>query len=451
MSLEKSNSRTFSGCWACRFKKRRCDERKPFCSLCMQHGDKCSYDVRLIWQHDNIFSVNSAKELVSWKKLKNLCKKPNRNRISKREFCQMTQFRQLSPPNSDDESVDRNEGFIVSENCQTGTCNDVVGNNENNEDKSTSFTISVRRLKIYDNVLECVHGKENKKYGQKYVNEQLSALLSKLEDDSLSPKKTHSGPFGVFKSCPCALPSSMNAKPDSAPLLRRKSDSVYSLPSSLPDTPISQSASARPSTTDVTIEFLACRWPNLLLANGSNFCLQQTAYVKWLTPRIRNMVHSLNPEFLEEVMQNNLQASKWLPIIPQFSMECQALYLLLIVMADTKQDYVDYISRWVQAQTKVSYLAFPLIAYSLNLNTNITFLIHCHELLSEAGLQDLYQYDLTSMLKINTVRLILQHWSNLMMDQICQCKDTTHAEMQLKFWELQLQCNEEFYRDICLA
>ncbi|SCU77910.1 LADA_0A02828g1_1 [Lachancea dasiensis] len=464
MAPAKTGSRTFSGCWACRFKKRRCDEKKPVCSLCLLHGDKCSFDVRLIWQNENTFSVNKARELVSWKELKNLSRRSKSYRISKRDFCKMTQFRQMSPPNSGDEDdgVIRNDdglGVEVKSTDPAALENDggALGAYENNEERShdqgSSFTISVRRLKIYQNALDCVHRKNDGHldFDQGFVNDRLSSLLTCLEEGRESSPICRSGPFGLFT---VKLEDSTSMKKHKAvaePLKRRKSESVFSWASGLPDTPLSQNSTARPSTTDTADQFLAYHWPNLLLNNNGNFCLQQAGYVKWLTGHVRELVSTLNPGFMEEIMYDKLQASHWLRIIPQFSTECQALYLLLIVMVDKKQDFMHYVSRWVQSQTKATYLSFPLIAHTLNRDTNITNLIHCHELLSEAGLQDLYQYDMTSMLKINTVRLILQHWSNVMMDQICQCKETTHAEMQLKFWELQLQCNEEFYRDICLA
>lgn len=163
------------------------------------------------------------------------------------------------------------------------------------------------------------------------------------------------------------------------------------------------------------------------------------------------MVHALQPDFLEELMVGSVDSSKWLKELPQFSPECQALYLLMLTMVETENKLADFVLDWMMSQRQISYVSFPLIANLLNHSNKIAFLFHCHELLSEATLQDLFQYELTSMLKVNTVRLILQHWSNLMMEQICQCRDTTHAEMQLKFWEMQLQCNEEFYRDICLV
>ncbi|CEP64799.1 Thi2p LALA0_S13e03268g [Lachancea lanzarotensis] len=449
---EKANSRTFTGCWACRYKKRRCDERKPYCSLCLLHGDKCCYDVRLVWQNENIFSVNGDNELITWKKLKKLCKKPCKNRMSKQEFCRRTKFRELSPANSDDEStgkdIAQDSDRVDDTELQDWDRNDSDGGDEK---RATSFTISVRRLKLYENALDCVHGKKIKDYSQRHVNQQLSELLTALEERSRNGECCGSGPFHVFKQL--TSESSLAIKHVSPSLQAFKSEPTCCGPAVLPDTPISQSSSssARPSTADETSTFLVCQWPLLLQSNQSNFCIQQPAYVEWLTSCIESGISSADPEFLEELMQQRLQPSKWLPLIPQFSMEMQTMYLVLMVLEDASNQYVDYLSRWIQSQTKISYLSFPLLAYTLSHNTSITFLIHCHELLSEAGLQDLFQYDLTAMLKINTVRLILQHWSNVMMDQICECKDTTHAEMQLKFWELQLQCNEEFYRDICLV
>lgn len=442
-NCNKTKARSFTGCWACRFKKRRCDENKPFCSLCLRHGDQCSYDIRLVWQNENIFSVNENKELVSWKKLRNLCKQPNRNRISRRRFRQMTQFRQISPPNSDDEDSDKKDA------AHDDGESDEDRDEKNDSSKKNTFTISVRRLKIYDNALDCVHGQTDKNFDQRFVDQQLGQLLTKLESSSQVAGDDRSGPFCVFK-----VDSFKKRNDSKKPVISRTSHETHNELSSLPNTPISETNSflaMRLSTAEATSKFLSHHWPNLLLANDTNFCLQQPAYVKWLTTHIGSMGHLLHPDFLEELMNGSVDSSKWLSMIPHFSMECQALYLVLLVMAEREKDMVDFVSRWVLSQTQVSYLSFPLIAHSLKSCNKIAFLFHCHELLADATLQDLFQYELTSMLKINTVRLILQYWSNLMMDQICQCQDTTNSEMQLKFWEMQLQCNEEFYRDICLV
>lgn len=88
--------RTFTGCWACRFKKRRCDENRPICSLCAKHGDNCSYDIRLMWLEENIYKVRKH-SLISSLQARKSKSKPLCQKISKSRFKQMTHFRQLSP------------------------------------------------------------------------------------------------------------------------------------------------------------------------------------------------------------------------------------------------------------------------------------------------------------------------------------------------------------------
>ncbi|CAH0055289.1 unnamed protein product [Clonostachys solani] len=46
----RKHSKSFTGCWTCRGRKVKCDERRPKCSQCTQKGLVCGgYDVRLQW------------------------------------------------------------------------------------------------------------------------------------------------------------------------------------------------------------------------------------------------------------------------------------------------------------------------------------------------------------------------------------------------------------------
>lgn len=47
-----SRRRYRSGCWICREKKIRCDERKPSCSSCEKSHRKCYYGIKLLWQDE---------------------------------------------------------------------------------------------------------------------------------------------------------------------------------------------------------------------------------------------------------------------------------------------------------------------------------------------------------------------------------------------------------------
>lgn len=149
-----SKDRNFTGCWACRFKKRKCDERKPICSLCLKHGVECCYDVRLSWLPENMYVVKDNELGV-------ISGNSNR-RMSKEKFKELTNLKYDSP---------------ISE--------------------SASFTISARRFKVYDNSRKCVH-EDNRGadvYDSKHVDEKLSIFLDGLEES----EEFQSGPFTKFK------------------------------------------------------------------------------------------------------------------------------------------------------------------------------------------------------------------------------------------------------------
>lgn len=149
-----SKDRNFTGCWACRFKKRKCDERKPICSLCLKHGVECCYDVRSSWLPENMYVVKDNELGV-------ISGNSNR-RMSKEKFKELTNLKYDSP---------------ISE--------------------SASFTISARRFKVYDNSRKCVH-EDNRGadvYDSKHVDEKLSIFLDGLEES----EEFQSGPFTKFK------------------------------------------------------------------------------------------------------------------------------------------------------------------------------------------------------------------------------------------------------------
>ena len=174
-----TKGRTFTGCWACRFKKRRCDENRPICSLCAKHGDNCSYDIRLMWLEENIYKVRKHSLINSLQARKS---KPVCQKISKTRFKEMTHFRQLSPPTSDCE-----------DNAQE-VSKDTALPSDN------TFTISVRRLKIYNNAVASVFGSTaNRNYNQKHIDKKLDKLLNMVEKDIsiISPNCSRHGPYSV--------------------------------------------------------------------------------------------------------------------------------------------------------------------------------------------------------------------------------------------------------------
>lgn len=48
--IKKPKTKTFTGCWTCRERHRKCDLRKPFCLTCERNGLKClGFTIRLCW------------------------------------------------------------------------------------------------------------------------------------------------------------------------------------------------------------------------------------------------------------------------------------------------------------------------------------------------------------------------------------------------------------------
>lgn len=163
--MSSAKGRTFTGCWPCRLKKRRCDEHKPQCSLCQRHGDRCCYDVKLVWLDDNLYKNAHGR----YSSLAQLAGSHRRRRMSKKDLRSLI-------------------------------CGSISPNNELDEDRSDSdsYTISVRRLKIYDNAVESVYGRgKRRNYNQRHVNWVLDQLLRGLESGSC--KAVHKqGPFALF-------------------------------------------------------------------------------------------------------------------------------------------------------------------------------------------------------------------------------------------------------------
>lgn len=49
-SIHESRTKTFTGCWTCRSRRLKCDEKKPSCRQCTRRGLNCGgYSARLQW------------------------------------------------------------------------------------------------------------------------------------------------------------------------------------------------------------------------------------------------------------------------------------------------------------------------------------------------------------------------------------------------------------------
>lgn len=100
---------------------------------------------------------------------------------------------------------------------------------------------------------------------------------------------------------------------------------------------------------------------------------------------------------------------------------------------------------------KVNYSMYPLINFIIRNTESIDILYHCNRLLATNGiLQDTYQDELTYELHVLVSDKLVTKWKDRVFEQLCSCEDTSHSCSQLKYWELRLKCNEQFYNDVYL-
>lgn len=430
--------RTFTGCWACRFKKRRCDELKPRCSLCAKHNDKCCYDVRLIWLEENIYKLLNQKSnvMVNVSQLNTNSKK--RRKISKKKFKYLTQFRALSPPSSDHDDDDE-EDENVEDKCHMKLPAESTSVSKLNDD---SFTISIRRLKIYDNAVDSVYGKGSQRnYAQKCVNKTLSAFLDTLEEDDRKEDSccidARQGPFSKF-SFNC-LSKSMN------------------LPS--PNNHHNHLDSESSKNKKLYIENLVeSKIYNLLWLNiHGNMILSRVGYCAWFLNYIKRTLPYKFATVLQEIIDdaNPFNISSWIKTIktkwsnnPDW--QTIAFTILTVVHGYTCPELVRELETWFLTQSILKYSMFPLINFIVRNSTSLTVLYHCNELLNNnnENSQELHEDEITYELYVFVTEKLVIHWKDKILEQLCACQDTTHSCSQLKFWELQLKYNENFYNDV---
>lgn len=413
---ETLRGRTFTGCWACRFKKRRCDETKPRCSLCVKHDDRCCYDVRLIWLDENLYRRRGG-VLASTSRRGS----STRRKISRQRFKHLTQYRSLSPPTSDGEEKEENLTQKV--------------------DPADSFTISVRRLRIYDNAISSVYGPPgDRHYGQKYVNNVLNGLLDRLEDnqesnDSCCVDKRR-GPFGKFSmSCgvrSAQIPSPSNRHTVETPDCKKRKLLIDGL---------------------VENKIYALLWLN----THKNMILSRPEYCTWFLNYMKNTLPGAFGEFLEKIIDdaNPFNISHWVQKIrsqwhnnPDW--QAIAFTMLTVVHGYTCPELSQELEAWIQKQSFLQYSMFPLLNFILRNTTLLSVLYHCNQLLSnnQESLQEVSQAKLTHELQVLVTERLVSKWRDRILEQLCACQDTSQSCTQLKFWELQLKHNEQFYRDI---
>lgn len=441
--------RTFTGCWACRFKKRRCDELKPRCSLCVKHNDRCCYDVRLIWLDENIYkrAGRCSNNLVSLGALRNGRRK--QRKISRQKFKDLTQYRALSPPNSDCESDAASETVAATVKQELGVSLDEESLPEGRKRKRAcaanddSFTISIRRLKIYDNAVASVYGgPENRQYDQKHVNKVLTELLDKLEPNegkSSCCVEGRQGPFGKF-SVSCEFKGLNIPSPNN-----RHQHGLETVKES--------------NRKEAYIENLVQNriYTLLWLNTHGNMILSRPEYCTWFLAYMKRTLPYAFAQVLEKIIDdsNPFNIASWIEKIKskwQNNPDWQAIAftILTVVHGYTCPELAPELETWFQTQKSVSYSMFPLVNFIVRNTRELSVLHHCYALLdnNDENVQETYRAELTYELHVLVAGNLVNRWRDRILEQLCSCEDTTVACSQLKFWELQLKYNEKFYRDV---
>ena len=440
-----NKARTFTGCWACRLKKRRCDELKPTCSLCVRHGDTCSYDIRLMWLDVNMFKVDTSMsggaEYVTFNESQqrrcnrfmiSKTKKQGRTnndkgKISKSKFKRLVfdAENQLSPPNSD--GVEDEEQFKKSNNVQVK--------------KSSTFTISVRRLKIYNNAVESVYGSNCNDYGQKKVNSKLNELLGNLDASMENMKKTNkSKSFFILKQGP------FNAFPVI------KEDELPDTPHSLNDldvdinlATISNEILTKQEQSLVSLfdneECADLTWIErvLWLNCQENMILKREEYSQWFLNYLQTAFSNKFIKMLTKLIDMTESLQYWLDAIInqwQNNSDWQAVAFTILVVLhgyDSCPQLTTELENWFMRLNKVNYSMYPLINFIIRNTESIDILYHCNRLLATNGiLQDTYQDELTYELHVLVSDKLVTKWKDRVFEQLCSCEDTSHSCSQLK-------------------
>ncbi|AGO13123.1 AaceriAFL033Wp [[Ashbya] aceris (nom. inval.)] len=295
--------RSFTGCWACRFKKRRCDEGVPFCALCLKHGDTCSYDVRLVWLEENMLQVSQTDG-----QLQSCADRPPsaRPRLSKSEFQMLAQYR--------------------------GRQADLTCCHTRRDVAPSSFTISLRRLKVYDNAVEAIHGRP-RQYDANHVLRRLEQCLQQVEAGPLG----HAGPYGAFP-----LGSASAATQRFSP-----SDS--------------EAAAGRRALAE---KFFAHHWEPLI-SKCDNVVLHHAAYARRIAAHVSALAYD-TAEFPSDIFHaialRSINLPKWLARLRGASTSVQVVCYMLLSLLLSAQELHKAVLHLLSCTRPLPLAAYALIA-----------------------------------------------------------------------------------------
>ncbi|CCE65891.1 hypothetical protein TPHA_0N01100 [Tetrapisispora phaffii CBS 4417] len=384
MLVKNTNTRKFTGCWACRFKKKKCNEQRPQCTLCIQHGNHCSYDVKLIWLENNMYKLDTNSQMEHSDNIK---------------------------------ETDTVEQYYNS---------NIISNDKNMADhvktyKNKKFTISIRRLKIYDNAVPSVYGPvEGRDYRQDTVEAILDDMLFKLENISELDGYVsgHQGPFHVFSN---------NYK---------KSNGI-----------VKHSVTKKtPSNVDTKIiinfidkcvpAWIADQFEDTTQDNKNILIMASTSYIKRALlsnkklSKIYFQLLKLNQKELIQNLDHYLKDTYNLsPVILMLLLiRCPSEVMLISVMCE----------KWIlqYLPNKIEPYHYPLINLTTKITSNLKVLDRCYNILKN---QSLNGDSLLNRLLVQVTERITQCWCDKVFQEMVSFKDASHSWEQMHYWETKLQ------------
>lgn len=476
-----TKERTFTGCWSCRLRKRKCDVRKPVCSLCAKQGLPCSYEVRLVWLDDNIYRTTDDDiiDVLCLNKKRNKVVKNKKHGLSKSEFQHIIHSNQLL-----------NNGESA------------PNNSANNDDQS--FTISVRRFQVYNNEVRSVFGsKSNRCFDQKIIDKRLTRLLNSLESTiecnyTSTNIDYRQGPFSAFHIS--SSNSLINTNDTNSPIgtLSNTDSSVFSPRSDIshetlsidnsmeqlsninkihldinqleelytdpnneivePQSPLTYlNIRSKPPYSEETREQRIVKL--LMTYCTNNMILGRQEYANWFLNHMKQICDTKEDSYhlIDEILIDSqiTGAETYINKLIDFGHEYRDLQIIgltiIVVLHGFYNDIGSFkqLESWVLCQKCLSYSMYPLINFIINNSDSFKIFNHCHYLVNTlTESEDLYQDSLTFELDRLITEKLVEKWRERIFLQLVLDEDITESTAQLKYWQLQAKCNEQFYKDV---
>lgn len=424
-------ARTFTGCWTCRLRKRRCDLVKPVCSSCQKRGDACSYDIKLIWQPVNMLNLSNTHV--------NNGRKYTGKRLSKNKFKQIMELHRA---------------------------------NEKDTNCANSFTISVRRFRVYDNCIKSVYGGKSRErsYDSRIVDERLDSLLNELQlqIDNQYDYEFKSGPFNAFsitRKNDISKLDSINENNnceflDSEDTLTSTIFSHLESPEPIFNfTNHNEFSNTNYTTLDhsISVKFkLRDKLSIFILSNcPQNMVLGRDLYKDWFLNHVETYLNYDVDGIIDQILNDKTDTIKIediISIVPDNDLQTICLTIYLIINYNKSNFELKLLEKWVLNKDTISYNMYPIINYVIKNTQDLQILDHAHQLIVSGKRQyeDLYQDELNSEINVSVELRLVCKWKDKILQQLYQGLDTTISCSQLNYWEKELRFNEQVYRDIYL-